>query len=172
MRIIDHIIARLIPQCGPLAINANSNPARFKGYGLPVLGDSLPGFPGPLAGVLAAMDWAQGLGFSVVISVAGDTPFLPLSLVAVLEAHAKPRRPCIAATQGADGSLAPQPTFGLWPVTLRDTLRADLQSGARKVRQWATEHGATYARFECATSFFNVNTPDDLRTAETLLPQP
>lgn len=169
-RVIDHVIARLGPQAGVLALNANGDAARFRDLGLAVLGDSVPGLPGPLAGVLAAMDWAATLGFERVVTVAADTPFLPFSLVSGLVAHALPGHPCLAATRAVAGDLHPQPTIGLWPVSLADVLRADLQDGMRKVRHWAETQGATLAPFEDdGVSFFNINTPDDLVIAQTML---
>lgn len=172
-RIIDHIIARLAPQIGPLAVNANGDPARFGDLGLAVLADSVPGFPGPLAGVLAAMDWAAELGFDAVITVAADTPFLPHSLVCTLVDNAEPNRPCLAATGLPSGILYPQPTFGLWPVALRGRLRVDLHDGIRKVRHWAKEQNATLAPFGTdGMSFFNINTPADLLAAEAMLAMP
>lgn len=88
-RVIDHVIARLAPQCGALAINANGDPARFADFGLPVLADPVPGQPGPLAGILAAMDWAAGHGAGVVVTAASDTP----SCRAISSRVSPPRRP-------------------------------------------------------------------------------
>ena len=84
--LLAHVIERLAPQAGPLALNANGDPARFAPFGLPVLPDSVPGFPGPLAGVLAGLDWAQALGAAQIVTVAADTPFFPTDLVARLQA--------------------------------------------------------------------------------------
>ena len=89
-RLIDHVIARLAPQCGPLALNANGDPARFIDLGLPVLPDSLPDHPGPLAGVLAGLDWACEQGGEAIVTAAADTPFFPTDLVARLRAAAGP----------------------------------------------------------------------------------
>lgn len=172
-RLIDHVIARLGPQCGPLALNANGDPARFDDLGLPVLPDSLAGQPGPLAGVLAGLDWAAATGAECIVTAAADTPFFPADLVARLRAAAGPGGLSLAATRAADGKVLRQPTFGLWPVALREDLRAALQEGLRKIVLWTDRHGAGRAVFDAGPfdPFFNVNTPEDAETAETLLRQ-
>lgn len=169
--LIDHVIARLAPQCGPLAINANGDPARLAAFGLPVVPDSVAGHPGPLAGVLAGMDWAAELGASAVVTAAADTPFLPPDLVARLAAAAGPSGLALAATRDADsGRVWPQPTFGLWPVALREDLRTALGRGLRKVVAWTDAHAAGLAVFDSAPAdpFFNVNTPADIAEAERI----
>lgn len=172
-RLLDHVIARLVPQTGALALNANGDAARFAQFGLPVIADSLAGHPGPLAGILAAMDWAAGQGAAFVVTVPADTPFLPHDLVARLQAAggAQAAAPAVAATSGADGAVRVHPTCGLWPVALRDDLRATLVDGQRKVMHWTTRHGAARALFASGPvdPFFNVNTPDDLTRARALI---
>lgn len=166
--LLDRVIARLAPQCGPLALNANGNPDRFAKYRLPVLPDSLPDHPGPLAGVLAGLDWAGEQGLGAIVTVAADTPFFPLDLAARLRENAGPEGLCLAASPGPGGKVFRQPAFGLWPVALRDDLRAALMGGLRKVRTWADMHHAGEAIFEPAgviDPFFNINTPEDLATA-------
>ncbi|TMV51016.1 molybdenum cofactor guanylyltransferase, partial [Thioclava sp. BHET1] len=109
---IAHVIARIAPQLGPLAINANA--PGYEGFGLPILPDSLPDFPGPLAGILTGLDWAAGLpGITHLMTVATDTPFLPRDLVARLAGAAEGSRPALAAS---DTGL--HPVIGLWPVDL------------------------------------------------------
>lgn len=170
-RILDHALDRLAPQCGPLAINANGDPARFAEYGLPVLPDSLAGFPGPLAGVLAGLDWAADISAEAIVTVAADTPFFPLDLVERLQASAGPSGLCLAASPDATGLLQRQPTFGLWPVSLRDDLRSALEGGLRKIVRWTDQHGAGVAEFRGLPfdPFFNINTPEDISEAERLL---
>lgn len=160
---LAHVIARFAPQVAVLALNANGDAARFARFGLPVLADSLPGYPGPLAGVLAGLDWAAELGFSSVVSVAADTPFLPTDLVARLAAG----RFTQAASPDADRILRRHPTVALWPVALREDLRQALQRGARKVGRWAADKGAVPVAFhEHPDPFLNINTPEDLALAE------
>lgn len=168
-RLIDHVIERLAPQVGAMAINANGDAARWAEFGLPVLADSLPDYPGPLAGVLAGMDWAAENGFAAVVSVAADTPFFPRDLVLGLSAAAGPSGLCLAASPDETGRIQRQPTFGLWPVALRHDLRAALSGGLRKVVIWTERHQAGQAVFAgAADPFFNVNTPEDLARAETI----
>jgi molybdopterin-guanine dinucleotide biosynthesis protein A len=175
--LLDRVTARLEPQVPALALNANGDPARFATCGLPVLPDTVPGQPGPLAGVLAGLDWAAGQGADWIVTVPADTPFLPRDLVARLLASSDGAAPVLAATRG-DGSptrsmaagLIRHPTCGLWPVALRRDLRAALGTGTRKVAAWADGHGARVAVFDAKDSgFFNINTPEDLLAAETSL---
>lgn len=170
--LLAHVIDRLAPQVAGIALNANGDPARFADYGLPVVADSLPDWPGPLAGVLAGMDWAATQGADTIVSVAADTPFFPRDLVTQLRAAAGPSHLALAATR-EDGKLWRHPTFGLWPVALRDDLRAALQGGLRKVVLWTDAHGAGVAEFgtDPFDPFFNINTPEDIASAETLAGQ-
>lgn len=166
--ILGHVIDRLSPQVGALALNANGDPLRFASYGLPVLPDSVAGFVGPLAGVLAGLDWAAGYGASHIVTAAADTPFFPDDLVARLTRAADEQCKPITLARTEAGR---HPTFGLWPVALRDDLRAALEEGVRKVVLWTDRHGTATAEFPVTTfdPFFNVNTPDDLAEAERLL---
>jgi len=174
--ILDHVLARLRPQVGALALNANGDPARFSRFGLPVLPDPVADYPGPLAGVLAGLDWAAGEGAEAIVTVAADTPFFPRDLVARLQAAAEGMaHPLVLAAtpRGAEetksmsrGGQVRHPTFGLWPVALRDDLRAGLEGGLRKVVLWTDRHGGREALFEDPDAFFNVNTPEDLALAQ------
>ena len=169
--LLAHVIDRLGPQCAGLALNANGDAARFEAYGLPVLADGISGFPGPLAGVLAGLDWAAGRGAEAIVTAAADTPFFPADLVAGLQAAAGPSGLAIAASADASGKVWRQPTFGLWPVALREDLRAALGEGLRKIVLWTDRHGAGRALFPSAPHdpFFNVNAPEDLAAAERML---
>lgn len=170
-RLIDHVIDRLGPQCGAMAINANGDPARLSEFGLPVVADSLADHPGPLAGVLAGLDWAAGQGATAIVTAAADTPFFPKDLVARLMASAGPSGLCLAASPDETGRMQRHPTFGLWPVALRDDLRAALTAGLRKIVIWTDGHGAGQAVFDSTPfdPFFNVNTPEDIAAAEALM---
>lgn len=169
--LFSHVIGRVAPQVAALALNANGDPARFDDLGLPVLADSVAGFPGPLAGVLAGMDWAAGQGATHVVSVAADTPFLPENLVPRLLLAAEGGAPVVLAASEAEGRPIRHPTFGLWSVGLREDLRAALGRGERKVGQWAADHGAVLAPFPAGRvdPFFNINTGEDLARAEAAL---
>ncbi|WP_111734795.1 molybdenum cofactor guanylyltransferase MobA [Roseovarius amoyensis] len=179
--VLDHVIDRLTPQVAAMALSANGDPARFARFGLPVLPDPLPDFPGPLAGVLAGLDWAAAEGAETIVTVAADTPFFPRDLVARLQGAAEGQtHPLVlAATPRGEGErtksmrggrLIRHPTFGLWPVALRDDLRAALTDGLRKVVMWTEPHGGREAVFDDpGEPFFNVNTPADLDAARARL---
>ncbi|MDJ0629024.1 MAG: molybdenum cofactor guanylyltransferase MobA [Rhodobacter sp.] len=171
--ILAHVIDRLRPQVSHMALNANGDPARFAAYGLPVIADSLPDYPGPLAGVLAGLDWAAGQGADAIVTVAADTPFFPMNLASCLRAAAKTAgQPiALAATPHPEGRQLRHPTFGLWPVALRDDLRAALRQGLRKIVLWTDAHGAANAPFDADPydPFFNLNTPEDMVSAESIL---
>jgi molybdopterin-guanine dinucleotide biosynthesis protein A len=163
--LLAHVIDRLRPQVARLALNANGDPARFASWGLPVIADSLPGFPGPLAGVLAGMDWAAAQGFELLVSAPGDTPFLPADLVTRLEAARIAAGTELACARSAGRA---HPPVALWPVALREDLRAALDAGEGKVSRWMGRHGCAEAEWP-DDPFFNANTPEDLLRAEALL---
>jgi molybdopterin-guanine dinucleotide biosynthesis protein A len=170
-RVIDHVLERLRPQVAHMALSANGDPARFESLDLPVIADSMAEFPGPLAGVLAGMDWAADQGAEHILTVAADTPFFPADLQARLayarEAAGVPI--ALAATPGPD-RIYRHPTFGLWPVALREDLRRALKGGLRKVVLWTDQHGYAEALFavDPHDPFFNINRPEDLAQAEAM----
>lgn len=166
--ILAHVIDRLEPQVEGLAINANGDADRFKPFGLPVLPDSIDGFAGPLAGVLAGLDWAADKGASHIVTAAADTPFFPADLVPRLLMAVEDEGKPIALARTDNGR---HPTFGLWPTALRDDLRQALTVGTRKVVAWTDQHGTAMADFPTGRfdPFFNVNTPDDLALAQSYL---
>ncbi|MEM8730989.1 MAG: molybdenum cofactor guanylyltransferase MobA [Pseudomonadota bacterium] len=171
--ILSHVVDRLGPQTHGLALNANGDPQRFAQYDLPVISDTVDGFAGPLAGVLAGLDWASEQGAVSIVTAAADTPFFPRDLVSRLQAQADGQtHPLVlAATPDTDRGLIRHPTFGLWPVALRDDLRAALREGLRKVVLWSDAHGGREALFPEGPPdpFFNVNTPEDLAQAQSML---
>lgn len=175
-RLFDRVIDRLRPQVGAMAINANGELKRLATFGLPIIPDDVADFPGPLAGVLAGMEWGAKAGASHIATVAADTPFFPSDLVDRLTAAIGPETPiALAATPhdrpGREGKLARHPTFGLWPVAFRDDLRRALvEEGLRKVVRWTDRHGAAMVPFavEPFDPFFNVNAPDDIAEAERI----
>ena len=169
--ILDHVIERLRPQVRHLVINANGDPARFAGFGLPVVADAVADFPGPLAGVLTGMEWARASAPDIadIVTMPTDTPFPPRDLVVRLVAA--------RAAAGADLACAASggqahPVIGLWPVRLADDLRRALvEENIRKVDVWTARHRLAVADFAAAPvdPFFNANRPDDLAEAERLL---
>lgn len=180
--LLTRVRDRLAPQVSGLALNANGDAARFEDLGLPVVADSIAGFAGPLAGVLAGLDWAASQGADAIVTAAADTPFFPTDLVArLLAASEGQAHPLVLATtprtgdelkSGGRSKVNRHPTFGLWPVALRDDLRTALNEGLRKVVLWTDQHNGREALFEATPfdPFFNVNTPADLARAEGFLP--
>ena len=168
--ILSRVIDRLTPQCTRLILNANGDPARFADTKLPVIPDDVPDFAGPLAGVLAGLDWAaaNAPGIEYVASVPGDCPFLPRDLVSRLY-HALIEQKAQLAVAASDGQS--HPVIGLWSVALRKELRhALVVEDVRKIDRWT-------ARYRLATvtwptkpldPFFNANTVDDIAEAERL----
>ena len=172
-RVLDQVIARLGAQVDQMVLNANGDPERFDEFGLPVVADSLDGFLGPLAGVLAGLDYAADHGFDHIVSVAADTPFFPTDLCSALETASKHMDVpiALAATKIEGGKTVRHPTFGLWHVALREDLRSALQDGLRKVVLWTDQHGAETHVFESGDidPFFNINTPEDLELANKMM---
>jgi molybdopterin-guanine dinucleotide biosynthesis protein A len=172
MTILDRVIDIMRPQCEELILNANGDPARFAATGLPVVSDSIPDFAGPLAGVLAALDWTAGHRPDVgwVVSVAADTPFLPHDLVARLhEAREQSGEPLAQA----ETNRRTHPVNALWKVSLREDLRAAMKDGMRKIDAWTARHGIVNVvwQTEPIDPFFNANTPEDVAEAERLIGQ-
>lgn len=169
--LLSMIADRLQGQGGQVALNANGDPARFAAFGFPVLPDTMPGYPGPLAGILVAMEWAAGFGASSVVTVAGDTPFFPRDLVSRLDRAKGPRGLALAASRDGDGRTHDHPTFGFWPVDLSDDLRATLTRNEGRVRSFTARHQAGRAVWDAVPfdPFANINTPDDLAQAQAQL---
>jgi molybdenum cofactor guanylyltransferase len=172
---LAHVIDRLRPQVARLVINANGDPARFDAFGLPVAADTVGGFVGPLAGVLAGMRWSlKHAGQAThVATVSTDAPFIPRDLVARLATVIEARPTAIAIARSA-GEL--HPVIGLWPVALADDLERALEAGVRKVLAWTDRHGTEPVDFPFVTMagcqidpFFNANHPDELDEARRLL---
>jgi molybdopterin-guanine dinucleotide biosynthesis protein A len=168
--VLAHILERAAPQVSALVLNANGDPARFAAFGLPVVGDVIEGFAGPLAGVLTGMEWAAAHcpDAAWLATFATDAPFFPRDLVARLhDAMARERDDMACArSDGQD-----HPVFGLWPVQLRADLRRAMEEGVRKVDLWTARYKLAVADFAPTPidPFFNVNRPEDLAEAERLL---
>ncbi len=171
---IGHVVHRLVPQCVALAINANGDPQRFSAFGLPVLSDSIAGFAGPLAGILAGLDWASSEKMTHIVTAASDTPFFPSALCARLTEVNAGRSGSIIL---ASSSGRTHPVFGLWPVSLRTDLASWMaQTQTRKVLAWVDRHDNDIVDFPPIRlglseidPFFNANTPADLKHAEQLV---
>ena len=168
--ILERVLARLRPQCARLILNANTEAARFADAGLPVVADSVPDFPGPLAGILAGLDFAAAQMPEVewIVSVPSDCPFLPHDLVPRL--HQARRDAGVQLTCAASGGRR-HPVVALWPVALREDLRrALIEERVRRVGEQSARYALAIAEWpiEPLDPFFNVNTPEDVAEAERL----
>jgi molybdopterin-guanine dinucleotide biosynthesis protein A len=171
--ILERVLARMTPQCERLIINANGDPARFADTHLPVVPDDIPDFAGPLAGILAGLDWAAANTPQLewIASVPGDCPFLPADLVARLHAAGDEQRQPLACARSGDWR---HPVVGLWPVALRDDLRHALTvENLHKIEVWTARHGVAIADWpdRPVDPFFNVNTPEDAAAAARIAAQ-
>jgi molybdopterin-guanine dinucleotide biosynthesis protein A len=168
--ILQRVLERIKPQCAAVILNANGDPARFADAGLTVVPDSVPGFAGPLAGILAGLDWmaAHRPDIADMASVPGDCPFLPTDLVARLAAARATAGTPLACARSGDWR---HPVVGLWPVSLREDLRhALVEEDLRKIEIWTARHGIVTVDWpvEPIDPFFNVNTPEDAARAEQM----
>ena len=168
--ILARVIARLEPQCDGLILNANGEPARFAAFGLPVIADGVADFPGPLAGILAALDWAAANrpDVSLVLSAAGDCPFLPRDLVSRLHGALRSENAELAVAASAGQS---HPVIGLWSVRLREELRhALVVEDIRKIDRWTARYRLVTVTWPTTPldPFFNANTMDDIAEADRL----
>jgi molybdopterin-guanine dinucleotide biosynthesis protein A len=169
--ILQRVLDCLRPQCTQLILNANGDPARFADTGLPVVADDVPGFAGPLAGILAGLDWTamHAPGIAYMASAPGDCPFLPADLVVRLhQARINAGRP-LACAQSGDWR---HPVVGVWPVALRhDLRRALVDEDLRKIEVWTARHGIAITTWpvDPVDPFFNVNAPEDVAEAERIV---
>jgi molybdopterin-guanine dinucleotide biosynthesis protein A len=166
--ILAHVIERLRPQCACLVLNANGDPARFLRFGLPVTADDVPDFAGPLAGILAGLEWiaANVPHAECAVSVAADTPFIPRDLVQRLHA-ARLNEACDIAVATSGGRT--HPVIALWQVASRAALRRALtQDGERKIDRFTARYQVAEVSWPNAPydPFFNVNEIADIGAAE------
>lgn len=173
--LLSHVIDRLRPQVTGMVLNANGDPSRFAAFDLAVTPDTVEGFAGPLAGVLAGLRWTRAHNPQArwIVTAATDTPFFPEDLVAKLLAATGSDYPAIAL---AESGGRRHPVFGLWPTALADDLETALTSGTRKVLDWTDRHTTVTAAFppferdgKTIDPFFNANRPDELAQAEALI---
>jgi molybdopterin-guanine dinucleotide biosynthesis protein A len=168
--ILDRVLATLSGQCVDIIINANGDPERFADTGCTVVPDNVPGFAGPLAGILAGLDWlaAQNNGIEWMLSVPGDCPFLPDDLVERLHAARREMGAGVPLACARSGEWR-HPVVGLWPVALRESLRKALvDEDLRKIEVFTARHGVAIAEWpdQPIDPFFNVNSPEDVKRAE------
>ena len=164
--ILAHVIERVAGTNRAIVLNANGNPDRFAAFELPVVADAMADYPGPLAGILAGLDWAaKHQHLSDILSVPGDCPFIPRDLIERLAAARRAANVPFACA--ASGGWT-HPVIGLWPVSMREALREALASGERKIDRFTGRFGCAAAEWpiEAIDPFFNVNTPEELAEAE------
>jgi molybdenum cofactor guanylyltransferase len=168
--ILQRVLACLAPQCSRVIINANGDTARFADTGCAIVADSVPDFAGPLAGILAGLDWtaANAPAIDWLVSVPGDCPFLPKDLATRLhDTRATANVPLACARSGEWR----HPVVGRWPVKLREDLRhALVDENLHKIELWTARHGIAIAEWPTTPidPFFNVNTPKDVAQAEAI----
>jgi len=170
--ILERILERIRPQVTVLLVNANGDPQRFRGYGLPVMADVVEGYAGPLAGVLTGLEWAAEHapeGTRYVASFATDAPFVPLDLVRRLRRAVAEEGAEMACAKSGDQT---HPVFGLWPLErAADLRRALIEEEMRKIDRWTARYRLVEVDFptEPFDPFFNINDPGNLAEAERLL---
>jgi len=169
--LLERAALNAAPQVGALILNVNGDASRFPDLGLPILSDSIEGYAGPLAGVLTTMDCVanhvpQALW---IATFATDAPFIPVNWVTRVQA-AITREKADMGTVSSNGRT--HPVFGLWPVDLRFELRKAMENeGIRKVDEWTGRYNVATVEFDAepVDPFFNINTPDDLSHAASLV---
>jgi len=171
--ILDRVLATLSGQCTDIIINANGDPKRFEDTGCVVVPDSVPDFAGPLAGILAGLDWLadQNNGVEWLLSVPGDCPFLPDDLVERLHQARRNKGAGVRLACARSGEWR-HPVVALWPLALRNDLRKALvEEDLHKIEVWTARHGVAIAEWpdKPVDPFFNVNTPEDAAKAEQIV---
>jgi molybdopterin-guanine dinucleotide biosynthesis protein A len=169
--ILQRIVDRAKPQVSTLILNANGDASRFTGFKLPIVPDVVEGFAGPLAGVLTGLEWAAQHAPKAkwVASFATDAPFFPRNLIAELGREVVQDKADLACARSGGQD---HPVFGLWPVRLAGALRRALvDEELRKVDLWTARYRLVHVAFPTAPvdPFYNVNRPQDLAEAESLL---
>ena len=149
--ILAEILDRLAGQAAAVALGANGDPDRFAAYSLPILSDPMPN-QGPLTGVLQGLNWAMSIGADALLTVPGDTPFIPEDLG---------RRLAPAPAWASSGGHV-HPLVALWPTAACHHLRTWANP---RVRSFGEAIGMRTIAFDDPTAFLNVNTPADLAIA-------
>ena len=170
-RLVDRVADRLAPQVAALAISRHDGLLESPRPGATLLADAAGPRDGPLAGLLAGLDWAarHHPAATHVVTVAVDAPFLPTDFVERLAAalEAAGAQACVADSGGRR-----HPVACLWPIAARHVLREDLgREGSRRVGLFLDRLRPAVARWPAAPvdPFLNVNTAEDLAAAEAIL---
>ena len=159
--LVQHALQRLAPQVAALMVNANRNLDAYAAFGVPVLSDALPDYPGPLAGFLAGLEQC---GTPYLVTVPCDAPLFPADLVSRLAQALLAEQAEIAMPVTEEsGRLQPQPVFCLLRADLLESLVRATAAGERKIDRWTAQHRCAQVRFDDAAAFANVNTLDELQ---------
>ena len=157
----QHAMKRLATQVSKVMVNANRHLDAYFAMGAQVCPDTLPDYPGPLAGFLAGLEHCET---PYLATVPCDSPLFPEDLVARLAlALAEADAEIAMAVAPEHGELRAQPVFCLLKSTLKASLAEFTASGQHKVGRWTSLHRCVEVRFDDPLAFFNANTPDDLR---------
>ena len=169
--LMQHVLDRVERAGAPTAINANGDPARYAGYGLPVIGDVIGGYAGPLAGILTGLEWLAGEHSHCkhMVSLATDAPFLPVDLAPRLYQRVGPDVGIVQAQSNGQR----HPVFAIWPVAVAaDLRRAVCDEGVRKIDHFTERHSCDVVSFSGTPDpFLNLNRPEDFTVAEQWLKQ-
>ncbi|MDX5593624.1 molybdenum cofactor guanylyltransferase MobA [Pseudovibrio sp. SPO723] len=171
-KLVNITASRLAPQVKSLVVSVNNPTEDHIGLDVPLLPDTLPGQLGPMAGILAAMEWARVNEPDAIwiVSAAADTPFFPLDLTEKLAEPAGSIVPLITMAQSREQL---HPTFALWPIYLAEDIRTYLLMGGRSIQGFVRERTPPVVSFGGpivdgieVDPFFNINTPQDLEIAK------
>lgn len=159
---VEHVLQRLRPQVGPLAISANRNLDTYRTFGATVLPDELPDYPGPLAGLAAGL---RHCATPFLLAVPCDSPFLPPDLGSRLLAALEENDADVAyaATREAGMRVQPHPVFCLVRASRLPELLAYLAEGGRRVDGWHRGLESVEVLFEDGDAFRNINTREELQ---------
>ena len=167
--IFDRVFGNLQTQVNKVIINSNDSENLFVKYNVEVIKDSLEGFLGPLAGLHATLEWLNKNApyINWLVTVPGDTPFIPKNLVKKLLDKIKNSNHKIVLAQ-SNGKT--HPIIGIWHSNLLESLKNSLNSGNRKIMNWASQHSLEYVEFTNSKydPFFNINCKEDLIEAKEI----
>ena len=167
--LISHVIKTISLQSNYIVINANRDINRFNKLGYDVVSDSIKDFPGPLAGVLSGMDWTinSHLECKWLFTSPTDAPFLPVDIIERLYLSCIKDKKLISLSKSR-GRL--HPVFALWNLSLVEDLRKSINNGVRKVEDFTINYNPSIEEFfGDIDPFFNINTPEDLKVAQTFI---
>ena len=167
-KIFDIILERIQPQIDKIIVNSNIEDTELSKYKFPIIKDVKQGYLGPLAGIHAGMQWLNKNKPKVdwLLTLPGDTPFIPLNLVSCFEEKINQDSKIILAK--SNDKI--HPIIGAWHTSLLTSLNEHLESGTRKILEWAGNHPLEFLEFneKSYDPFFNINTPIDINKAEDI----